>query len=75
MRRDRSNQLAIDFIACVGHARIIRDSGTTNCQAYPTDSFELRDLPTSNKPELMENFDASLTVDDVRREDIEGIPR
>jgi phenylacetate-coenzyme A ligase PaaK-like adenylate-forming protein len=33
--------------------------------------FELADLPTSNKPELMDNFDRALTVDDVRRDDIE----
>jgi phenylacetate-CoA ligase len=38
----------------------------------PEDGFELRDLPTSNKAELMENYDASLTVNDVRREEVEA---
>jgi phenylacetate-coenzyme A ligase PaaK-like adenylate-forming protein len=33
--------------------------------------LQLTDLPTSNKPELMENFDAALTVDDVTRDDAE----
>jgi phenylacetate-CoA ligase len=34
-------------------------------------SFQLTDLPTSNKTELMEHFDDVLTVDDVSRRDIE----
>jgi phenylacetate-coenzyme A ligase PaaK-like adenylate-forming protein len=38
----------------------------------PESGFELCDLPTSNKTELMENFEASLTVDDIRREDVEA---
>lgn len=35
------------------------------------DSFELADLPISNKTELMENFDEAVTVDDLRREEVE----
>ena len=34
--------------------------------------FKLTDLPTSDKPELMDNFERSLTVDDIRREDLEA---
>jgi phenylacetate-coenzyme A ligase PaaK-like adenylate-forming protein len=33
---------------------------------------ELRDLPISNKCELMENFGASLTVDDVHRDEVDN---
>jgi phenylacetate-CoA ligase len=33
--------------------------------------LNLEDIPTSNKPELMEHFNESLTVDDVRRGDVE----
>ncbi|HEX3600372.1 MAG TPA: hypothetical protein VHU84_09540 [Lacipirellulaceae bacterium] len=33
-------------------------------------SFELTDLPTSSKPELMADFERSLTVDDVRRDEL-----
>lgn len=35
-------------------------------------SFELADLPTSNKPELMDNFDRAVTVGDVRRDEVES---
>ena len=35
-------------------------------------SFELTDLPTSTKTELMEHFNDALTVRDVRRADVEG---
>jgi phenylacetate-coenzyme A ligase PaaK-like adenylate-forming protein len=34
-------------------------------------SFRLTDLPTSTKAELMENFDRAVTVDDVRRDEVE----
>jgi phenylacetate-coenzyme A ligase PaaK-like adenylate-forming protein len=37
----------------------------------PDRSFELTDLPTSTKSELMDNFDDALTVKDVRRQDVE----
>jgi phenylacetate-CoA ligase len=35
-------------------------------------AFELSDLPISNKTELMENFDAAVTVDDLRRDEVES---
>lgn len=34
-------------------------------------SFQLTNLPTSSKSELMDNFERALTVDDVRREEVE----
>jgi phenylacetate-coenzyme A ligase PaaK-like adenylate-forming protein len=34
-------------------------------------SFELTDLPITTKSDIMENFEESLTVDDIRREDVE----
>jgi phenylacetate-coenzyme A ligase PaaK-like adenylate-forming protein len=34
-------------------------------------SFELADLPTTTKSELMDNFDRAVTVDDVRRDEVE----
>src|SRR5215213_1703753 len=36
------------------------------------DSFELADLPLSNKTDLMENFDEAVTVDDLRRGEVES---
>src|SRR4029079_14960559 len=38
----------------------------------PESSFALTDLPTSNKPELMDNFDRAVTADDLRRDEIES---
>jgi phenylacetate-coenzyme A ligase PaaK-like adenylate-forming protein len=35
-------------------------------------SFRLTDLPTTNKSQLMENFDDVVTVDDVRRQDVDA---
>jgi phenylacetate-coenzyme A ligase PaaK-like adenylate-forming protein len=34
-------------------------------------SFQLTDLPTSTKAELMENFDRAVTASDVRRDEVE----
>ena len=63
--RDRLHSL-------VGHARDKSRFWHDKLSGVSKDNFELRDLPTSNKSELMENFDASLTVDDVQREDVEA---
>jgi phenylacetate-CoA ligase len=35
-------------------------------------SFELANLPTTNKTELMDNFDEALTVDDLHRDEAES---
>jgi phenylacetate-coenzyme A ligase PaaK-like adenylate-forming protein len=37
--------------------------------------FALADLPPSTKPELMENFEQALTVEDLRREEVEAFFR
>ncbi len=34
--------------------------------------FALTDLPTSSKPELMDNFDEAVTADDLRRDEVES---
>jgi phenylacetate-coenzyme A ligase PaaK-like adenylate-forming protein len=57
--------------------KLIRHSQTYS--PYYRDKFdglnpervELSDIPTSNKSELMEHFNETLTVDDVRRGDVE----
>lgn len=36
------------------------------------DDFQLADMPTSDKPEVMEHFDQWLTVDDVTRGEVEA---
>lgn len=54
--------------ACASQFRIL-------CEKFAgvaEDSFKLTDLPTSDKPELMENFDRAVTVDDVRRDELES---
>lgn len=35
-------------------------------------TFELADLPTTTKADIMDNFEASLTVDDVTRDEVEA---
>lgn len=55
----------------VAHARANSELWRDKLEGLPAD-FELSDLPTSNKPELMQNFDASLTVEDLTRADAEA---
>jgi phenylacetate-CoA ligase len=55
----------------VGHARGNSRFWHDKLAGISESRFDLRELPTSNKSELMENFDASLTVDDICREDVE----
>jgi phenylacetate-coenzyme A ligase PaaK-like adenylate-forming protein len=55
----------------INHARANSEFWREKLADVAEDSFELADLPTSNKPELMENFDRSLTVDDVTRDEVE----
>jgi phenylacetate-coenzyme A ligase PaaK-like adenylate-forming protein len=64
LQRSRLQQL-------VRHARA--NSKFFRAKFGPVDesSFQLTDLPTSTKSELMDNFDHALTVDDVRRDDVE----
>jgi len=42
-----------------------------NVSGIDDGSFKLTDLPTTTKSDIMENFNESLTVDDVTRDDVE----
>lgn len=55
----------------VAHARANSEFWREKLSSVPETDFDITDLPTSNKPELMENFDASVTVDDVSRDEVE----
>lgn len=56
----------------VEHARANSEFWREKLAGIPEDSFDLRDLPTSSKPELMANFEQSLTVDDIRQNEVEA---
>jgi phenylacetate-coenzyme A ligase PaaK-like adenylate-forming protein len=56
----------------VAHARRNSEFWREKFADVPEDSFELTDLPTSSKPELMDNFDQAVTADDLRRDEIES---
>jgi phenylacetate-coenzyme A ligase PaaK-like adenylate-forming protein len=55
----------------VRHARKYSPFYRAKYAGIPADSFELTDLPTSTKSELMQNFEDALTVRDVSRQDVE----
>jgi phenylacetate-CoA ligase len=55
----------------VRHARAHSDFFRGKFAHIDESTFRLTDLPTSTKPELMENFDRAVTVDDVRRDEVE----
>jgi phenylacetate-coenzyme A ligase PaaK-like adenylate-forming protein len=56
----------------VAYARANSEFWQEKLSGIPESSFELSDLPTSTKPELMENFDRAVTADDLRRDEIES---
>jgi phenylacetate-CoA ligase len=56
----------------VAHARANSDFWREKFAGVPEVTFELTDLPTSSKPELMDNFDQAVTADDLRRDEIES---
>src|SRR4051794_25098828 len=56
----------------VAHARANSDFWREKFSRIAEGSFELTDLPTSSKPELMDNFDRAVTVDDLSRDEIES---
>ncbi len=56
----------------VAHARANSSFCARNWNPFDGASFDPADLPTSSKPELMENFDQAVTVDDVRRDEVES---
>ena len=55
----------------VAHTRANSTFWRDKLSGVPDSGFALTDLPTSSKPELMDNFDAALTVDDLTRDDVE----
>jgi phenylacetate-CoA ligase len=55
----------------VQHARANSDFYREKLHGIDESTFELADLPTTNKAELMENFDRVVTVPDIRREQVE----
>lgn len=71
--REEIDQLGRERLTkLVEHARANSDFWREKLAGVPESEFEITDLPTSNKPELMENFDRSMTVDDVRRDEVEN---
>ncbi|HEX5472030.1 MAG TPA: hypothetical protein VFW73_09095, partial [Lacipirellulaceae bacterium] len=56
----------------VAHARNKSSFWREKFRGISESSFELTDLPTSSKPELMENFDRAVTADDIRRDEVES---
>lgn len=56
----------------IAHARANSEFWREKLAEAQDKSFELTDLPTSTKPELMDNFEQALTVDDVRRDELEA---
>ncbi|HVT26614.1 MAG TPA: hypothetical protein VHE81_01215 [Lacipirellulaceae bacterium] len=65
LAQSRSEQL-------ITHARAKSSFWRDKLQGIPDKSFDLTDVPTSSKPELMENFDRAVTADDVRRDEVES---
>src|SRR4051794_31459018 len=56
----------------IAHARANSAFWRNKLAIFNGDSFELADLPIANKTELMENFDSAVTVDDLRRDEVES---
>ncbi len=56
----------------VAHVRAKSEFWREKFSGVPDGKFELLDLPTSSKPELMDNFDRAVTADDVRRDEVES---
>src|SRR3954463_10149265 len=54
----------------VAHARSNSEFWRDKLARIRDNSFALTDLPTCNKTELMEQFDRTVTVDDVRRDEL-----
>lgn len=71
--REEIDQLGRERLTkLVEHARANSEFWREKLAAVAESDFEITDLPTSNKPELMENFDRSMTVDDVCRDEVEN---
>jgi phenylacetate-coenzyme A ligase PaaK-like adenylate-forming protein len=59
------------LVRLVEYARTHSEFWRQKLAMVPENAYSLIDLPTSSKPELMENFESSLTVDDVTIDDAE----
>ncbi len=59
------------LVELVRHAKQHSDFYGETLSGIDPESFELADLPTTNKQEIMENFERVLTVDDVKRDEVE----
>src|SRR5215211_8281691 len=55
-----------------GYARANSEFWREKLTGVAVGSFALTDLPTSSKPELMDNFNRAVTADDLRRDEIES---
>jgi phenylacetate-coenzyme A ligase PaaK-like adenylate-forming protein len=56
----------------VAYARANSTFWNEKLSGIPETGLTLTDLPTSSKPELMDNFDRAITADDLRRDEIES---
>lgn len=66
---DRISQSRLEHL--VNHARTHSKFWRKKFAGVSHGRFQLTDLPTSNKPELMDNFNDAVTADDIRRDEIE----
>jgi phenylacetate-coenzyme A ligase PaaK-like adenylate-forming protein len=67
------NQLAQKRLdQLIGHARNNSNLWRDKLSGIPESGFKITDLPTSSKPELMDNFDDAVTADDLRRDEVES---
>lgn len=58
------------LMSLVEHARANSEFWREKLAGIPNGSFELSDLPTSSKSDLMASFEQSLTVGDIRQIDV-----
>src|SRR4051812_29094877 len=71
--REEINRLSCSRLEqLVAHAQKNSAFWREKFSGIPKKGFEIPDLPTSTKPELMDNFDRAVTVDDVRRNEVES---
>ena len=63
------------LVRLVEHARASSEFWREKLTDVPENTFDLTDLPTSNKPELMEHFDRAVTVEDVTSRRRRGVLR
>src|SRR5262245_21028591 len=70
---DEINELAQKRLEqLIGHVRSRSKFWRDKLSGIPESGFKITNLPTSNKPELMDNFDEAVTADDLRRDEVES---